>query len=319
MANRRLQLASTASLGILALVAFGSPAHADNISWTSLQINNFLLTPSTQFSSLTVNNASGDGATLNGAGSAPGSATGTATADVTGQCVGNCTGITENQMGLTGSPPPITQVFSRGDAYVTPSTTVTGAYNAGTVAEAQLTGTAKAYGSGTAGTNANFRFSGVTSVTMSFSAVLQQLAENLVPGGSIQTYASWKIALYAIGSSSTTELAEFTPTGNAASDLNILTAGGLAGLTGSVAGGTDTCTLQQNTFASVSPQTNTYSCSSDYGLTLNGLNSSTLYQLQISQQVHLTAKSVPEPKTLGMLAMGLLGVGFFVRRRQRKA
>ncbi len=316
MMKNKLQLASTASLGILALVAFGSPARADNIAFSSLAINNFAV--NTTGGSLTlgsITNSSGDSATLNGVGSAPGSASSSATADVAGQCVGNCAGITPNQMTMTNSPPPVTQVFSRGDAYVIPTLSGT---NAGTVAESQLLGTAKAISLDTAGTNSSFTFTGVTNVTMSFSAVLNMLAQNLVPGGNILVKASWTATLDEIIGGVTTVLATFVPTGVAANDLNITSAGNSAGLTGSVSA--DACSLQNNSLgASLPGQTNAYNCSGNFSATIDNLNSGITYALVIGQQVSLNATSIPEPKTLGLLAVGLLGVGFFMRRQQRRA
>jgi hypothetical protein len=328
MKRGRLQFASAAAFCAVALVAFGGQARADNISFASLQVSAFKLssggtqlTPA-DFSLLTVSNSSSDSATLTGFPAAGNSASGSQNVDAAMACLGNCTGISQNQMTLTGSPPPITQIFSRGDSSLNGSALDTTAFGgnangatAQTVAEAQLKGTIAATGAGNAGTNSGFVFqTAISSVTTSFTAALSELAQNLVPGGNVQTNATDIISL--IDTSTGQTLAKFTPTGASGNaDLVITSAGSGEGLGGSV--GADPCSLNQNAFAIFNNQKNTVSCSGDFAFTLTGLNDTTIYELQVSQQANINSSSVPEPSSLGLLAMGLLGMGFVVRRYQR--
>lgn len=321
MRMKQLQLVSAVSVGVLALVAFGGQARASSITFSSMEIDNFALSFTGGTPSLTQlpNNSSNASASQSGSGGSVDGVNGSTTADVGLQCVGNCVGIGQNQM--TKTLPLLNQVFTRGDSGVLQpggiGTPITGL----AVVESQLVGTiANASASGAAGTTSQFAFSGTTNVTMSFSAILDMLAEVIVPGGTSHAFASWTAELDRVNSNgTTTKLATFVPNGNALSDLVITADGTGDGLTsGGVTG--DGCSLQVNALgATQGGQTNPYNCTSGFGATIDGLLASNTYQLVIGQQVSLNSSSIPEPKTLGMLAVGLLGVGFFMRRKQRQA
>lgn len=296
----------------VALAAFAMPvekAEARVIGYSSLQVNNFQFVSGAEIinlGSVTVVNTTTSSANLNGVGTndaspvngAPGSI-GVADSDVALSCVGACGGIGQNDYSQYSAANPGT-TFARGDAALTGSLLTAGGATGQTLAESQLIGTHTSSAGGAIQSIANFTTIDFTTgqggdLSLTFDVLGELLAFSDETGG--------------------VAIVDF--------DFNIVlqdrTNGGTISIgVSSVNGETDLGGLNELVSA-VGIETQSYTISDTFNLTVSGLLANNNYRMQISQNSDVSASSirqVAEPASMGLLGLGLLGVAGLVGRRR---
>lgn len=308
--RRYLAAAAAATLG---LAGMGS-AHASAFASAILDINNFQLLHSTgtafsatDFSVLTGTNDAHATGSLNGvfsngaqslgilSGSAP---------DVAHQCVGTCQPLPENNFTPFPSPPPVPGTFGYADQNLTGSSISIGGAPAGahaqTRADASLGTNGVAAGNSDVGTSTTFQFTLGAADTMTISFNATPYSQAYVSAGSTPTAnanarISWSINIIDLTTGGTSVF-DFTP-----AVLNGLSAvsrtDGLPGTT--------TYNAALTTFA-LSATTPMLSASDTYQITI-----------QHNTLANALQAEVPEPATLAVFAVGLLGMSLLSRRRKQ--
>lgn len=298
-----------AGIAIAALLMPVGKAGATVIGYSSLQITNFILTagaeliviPSATAVNTTTSAASLDG--VNDSNSSPvvGSPGGlVADSDVALSCVGVCGAIGQNDYSSVAAANPGSH-FARSDASLTGSLLVPGGLDARTVAETQLTSLAAASGNA-AIQSGNFwtlvfvpTGSGDLVLTLTFDVLGQLRAFSDEVDGIALVDFDFDIKLFDIEAGVTVDF-------------------GIS----SVNGETDFASLNE-TRSVLGVGEFDYLVDDTFTLTISGLLPNTSYRLQITQNADVSASSkaatvVPEPGTLTLLGLGLLGVGGLAAR-----
>jgi len=309
--QRRLLAVATAAG--LTLAAAGS-AQASAFASAILDINNFELLHSsgtafstTDFSLLTGTNDAHATGSLNGVFANGAQSLGIlsgSTPDVAHQCVGTCPALPENTFTPFPSPPPVPGTFGYADQKLTGAAISIGAVPAGahaqTRADASLATNGVASGNSDVGTSTTFQFTLAAADTMTISLDATPFSQAYVSAGSTPTAnanarISWSINISDL-SSGGTSVFNFTP-----DVLNGLSAvsrtDGLPGTT--------TYNAALTTFA--------------LSATTPMLSANDTYQITIQQNTLANAlqAEVPEPATLAVFAVGLLGMSLLSRRRKQ--
>ena len=310
---QRRVLTAVAAAG-LGLTAMGS-AHASAFASAILDINNFQLLhsngtafSSSDFSVLTGTNDAHATAALNGVFANGAQSLGILSGsnpDVAHQCVGApCPALAENNFTPFPSPPPVPGTFGYADQNLTGSSISIGGAPAGahaqTRADASLATNGVASGNSDVGTSTTFDFTLGAADTMTISFNATPYSQAYVSAGSTPTAnanarISWSINITDLTTGGTSVF-DFTP-----AVLNGLSAvsrtDGLPGTT--------TYNAALTTFA--------------LSATTPMLSSTDTYQITIQHNTLANAlqAEVPEPATLAVFAVGLLGMSLLSRRRKQ--
>lgn len=309
MRNFRKHFLATAA--VLAVGFASATAQASTFASAILDINNFRLLHSggaaystADFTILTGTNDAHATASLNGVfanGAASFGILSGFAPDVPQQCVGApCPALPENTFTPFPSPPPVPGTFGYADQDLTGASITIGATPAGaharTRADASTAANAIASGNSDVGTSTTFSFTLGASDTMTISFDGTPYTQAFVSPGSTPTAnanarLSWTINI--IDLSTNTSVFSYAPAA-----LNGLSAvsrtDGLDGLT-TYAPGT-------SPFSAVTPL----------------LSAGTSYQITIQHNTLANAlqQELPEPDSLAVLAVGMLGMALVMRRRK---
>ncbi|MES2298368.1 MAG: EDSAP-1 family PEP-CTERM protein [Pseudomonadota bacterium] len=308
---RKSLLMTLAAAGI-GIGTMGS-AHADAFASAILDINNFRLLHSggaafstADFTTLTGTNdahatASLNGVFANGAQSFP--ILSGSNPDVPHQCVGvPCPALPENDFTPFPGPPPVPGTFGYADQALTGSSIIIGATPAGahaqTRADASLPVNGIASGNSDVGTSTTFAFTLGTgdTMTVAFDAIpytQAYVSAGAAPTTNANARLSWSMQI--IDLSSGTSVFDFAPTAlNSLS--NVSRTDGLPGTS------TYNGALASLAFASTTPF----------------LTGGTAYQITVQHNTLAnTLVAVPEPATLAVFGIGLLGLALVSRRRKQ--
>jgi hypothetical protein len=177
--------------------------------------------------------------------------------------------------------------FARADALLSGSLLAPGGVTAIAVAESELWGNATSTSSAGTGTNTNFEVIG-SPVTIEVTIIYDALASTALIDGKGSFNADFDLT------------------------IQIFDAGGQVFNLEDVS----TETYDGNAFSGLFPVSNT--AGSPFVDVITVTLDPGIYSLQVDQQVNVRGVSVPEPGTLAVLGLGLLGMGA-VRRRMKKA
>ncbi|MFV8835504.1 EDSAP-1 family PEP-CTERM protein [Aquisalimonas sp. APHAB1-3] len=318
LASKRLGISMVTALA-LGVGGIGA-AHASAMTYSQLSIFGFQVFKSdgttqwdvSDFDNLAVGNSGSTSASLN---SIPGSdgdsiSPTSGPVDPAQACQGaDCGGIPQN----TFEQQPSGQHFSRGDARLE-GALITGLegpseVTADTVSEIQLSRSDGGTASANLGTNTEFRFmlneeNSGEALDFQFSAVKLMEAMLGEPEGSVFVDQTFRISIRDEDAGQT--IFAFSPDGS-----------GARGITGGQAL-TDECNLNDEFGRTNNPGTSDATCSGNFRAVTNELMSGTNYSLNISHNAFTSASvQVPEPGTLALFGLGLLGVGAAGLRRRR--
>ena len=298
-----------AGIAIAALLMPVGKAGATVIGYSSLQVTNFILTAGAELiviPSATAVNTTTSAASLAGVNdstSSPvvGSPGGlVADSDVALSCVGVCGAIGQNDYSSVAAANPASH-FVRSDASLTGGLLVPGGLDARTVAETQLTSLADASGHAV--------IQSVNSWTLEFTATeLGDLVLTFDVLGQLRAFSDEVEGI---------AVADF--------DFGIKLFDIAAGVTfdfgiSSANGETDFASLNEARSVLGVGEFD-YLVDDTFTLSISGLLTNTSYRLQITQNADVSASSkaatvVPEPGTLTLLGLGLLGVGGLAASRK---
>lgn len=207
-------------------------------------------------------------------------------------CVGNCGGIAQNDFSQVSAGNPNLH-FARGDALLTGSILNPAGANAYTVAETQLTHQETSNAGGEISTTSFFWTIDIDGelgdVTLEFDALGELLASSDVVDGSAQADFNWDLTLRDVTSGGNgTFVASYSP-----DELN-------------------------QSVAVFGIDSATYSIDDSFVFTVSGLLADHRYRLIINHNSDVEA-NLPEPASMAMLGLGLLGLGGMAVRRRKSA
>lgn len=296
------------------IAGFAIPAQAAVLAQSVLELTNFRFTnaaggtlDASQFDALLFSDSSDISATLNGVTltNSIGPVTGFGGINGIHQVVGG-PNPGENKYAHIAAP---TTDRARGDtlladAPITGTGFVSGA-DAHTLAEAQLINAGSGSAEDNLGLLATLSFSLTQGQSVGVAFDIDQWLKALVTvasplGSTAQARSFWSISL---ADAAGNTLFDWTPDGI----LNTSIVGGTEGA--------DDCDMTRTLGAQIPGQNATYSCKGKASASTSFmLDASQFYTLTIAHESTADANQVPEPATLGLLGLGLLGIGASLRK-----
>lgn len=316
----KLNKIATAIATVTMAAGFALPAQADVLAQSVLELSNFRFTDAngatlnaTQFDQLVFNDSTDIAATLNGV---------TATYSQNNSGFGGIDGVHQ----IVGGPNPGENNYAhvmlpttdraRGDTLLNGAplagTGFASGADAHTLAEAQLINAGTGSAQDNLGLLATVSFSLTQGQAVGVAFDIDQFLKALVTAGSAfgssaQASSGWSINL---SDSTGNTLFDWTPDGV---------------LNSSIVGGVeieDDCDMTRTLGAQIPGQNAQYNCQgSANALTSFTLDASQFYTLNLRHEstadASLGASRIPEPATLGLLGLGLVGMGAVARRKSK--